>query len=180
MTVWWNLKNPSAKAPWVAQTEEKEHEAQRNGSSSPSCVFVAFWCWWNSNSLWRECYTMCKHHRHLTKITSQDLKQNKRKKSNFSQFNSQRTQKSISNVSSKTLKIITLDRSQSLDCFNVPLSTNKGSLQNHCLGWLWKVSRIKVLGWPQNYSARVTKAMDKAGKDKKNLMMFDVKTKILP
>lgn len=124
------------------------------------------WCWWNSSSLWREYYTMCKHHRHLPRITSQDLKQNTRKKA-ISPNWAPKGPKSILNVSSKTLKIIILDRSQSLACFNVLLSTNKGSFQNHCLGWLWKVPRIKVLGWPQNYWARVTKAVDEAGKEKK-------------
>lgn len=152
-----------------------------SGSSSSPCVFAAFWCWRNSKGLWRECYTTCKQHRHLPKIASQDLKQNTRK--NFflpNQF--PKDTKSISNVSSKTLKTISLDRSQTLDCFHVLVSTNKGGFQNHCLGCLWKGSRIKVLGWPQNCWARVAKAVEEAEKDlkKKKLMMFDVKTKILP
>lgn len=93
------------------------------------------------------------------------LKTKYKKKIFFSQFNSQRTQKSISNVSSKTLKTIMLDRSQTLDCFNVLMSANKGGFQNRCLGCLWKVSRIKVLGWPQNCWARVAKAVEEAEKE---------------
>lgn len=153
-------------------------EPRGSGSSSSPWVFVAFWGWRNPSGLWRECYTTRKQHRHLPKIASQGLKQNTRKKFFFLPINSPRTQKSISNVSSKTLKTIILDRSQALDCFNVLVSTNKGGFQNHRLGCLWKVSRIKVLGWPQNCWARVAKAVEEARKE--NLMMFDVKTKILP
>lgn len=173
-----NWENRSPKAPWVAQSEEDEQRAQGKWliffSMSLCCLLRLTKSQRPLEGVLHNTQTA----QTFTKDRIPRLKTKYKKKIFFLPINSPRTQKSISNVSSKTLKTIILDRSQALDCFNVLVSTNKGGFQNHRLGCLWKVSRIKVLGWPQNCWARVAKAVEEARKE--NLMMFDVKTKILP
>lgn len=164
--VWKELKNPPPQAPWVAQSEDAEQKAQEKWllvsfSLSPCCLLMLTKF---QRPLEGELHNV-QTAQTFTKDRIPRLK-TKDKKIFFSPNQFPKDPKNISNVSSKTLKTIILDRSQTLDCFNVLVSTNKGRFQNHRLGCLWKVSRIKVLGWPQNCWARVAKAVEEAGKKK--------------